>query len=84
MASESVRCSQWTIMALVAHQAQPVVHCLQVVDHCPLILVLLPTPEAVGYAAEVAKGVQVMYSHQSHNLWGLRRGYLMEEFKALT
>ena len=70
-------------MALVAYQAQPVVDCLQVVDHCPLILALLPTPGAVGYAAEVVKGIQVMYSHQSHNLWGLGRGYHMEEFKAL-
>ena len=40
-------------------------------------------PGAVGHAVEVAKGIQVMYYHQSHNLWGLRRGYCMEELQAL-
>ena len=58
-------------------------HHLQVVNYCLLILALLPTPGAVGYAAEVTKGIQVVYSHQSHNLWRLRRGYHMEELEAL-
>ena len=40
-------------MTSAAHQAQPVVHSLQVIDHGPLILALLPTPGAVGYATEV-------------------------------
>ena len=57
-------------------------HHLKVVDDCPLILALLPTPGAVGHAIEVVKGVQVMYGHQSHNLWGLRWGYNSEELKA--
>ena len=60
-----------TVVTFVAHQAEPVVHCLQVVNNCPLILALLPTPGAVGQAIEAAKGIQVMYAHQSHNLWGL-------------
>ena len=55
----------------------------QVVNHCPLVLALLPTPGAVGHAIEVAKGIWVVYSHQSHNLWRLRRGYHMEELEAL-
>ena len=63
------------IMTCVAHQAQPVVHSLQVIDHSPLILALLPTPGAVGYATEVAEGIWAVYPHQSHNLWRLRRWY---------
>ena len=51
--------------------------------YCPLILALLPTPGAVGYAAEVTKGIWVVYSCQSHNLWRLRRGYHMLELEAL-
>ena len=70
-------------MAFLAHQTQPVVHCLQVVDHCSLILVLLPMLGTVDYTTEAAKGIWVVYSHQSHNLWGLRNGYCMEEFDAL-
>ena len=54
-------------VAFVTHQAEPVVHCLQVVNNCSLILALLPTPGAVGQAIEVAKGIWVMYAHQSHN-----------------
>ena len=53
-----------------------------VVNNCPLILALLPTPGAVGQVIEVVKGIQVVYAHQSHNLWGLRQGYHMEELAA--
>ena len=60
---------------------QPVVHCPQVVNNCSLILALLPTPEAVGQAIEVAKGIWVVYATQSHNLLGLRWGYHMEELE---
>ena len=83
MVAESVGCGWWAIIAFVAHQAQPVVHCLQVVDHCPLILALLPTPGAVGYTTEAAKGIWAVYSHQSHDFWRLGMGYHMEEFEAL-
>ena len=39
---------------IFAHQAKPIVHCPEVVDDCPLILALLPTPGAVGHAIEMA------------------------------
>ena len=57
-------------------------HHLKVVDKCPLILALLPTPGTVSQAIEVAKGIWVVYAHQSHNLWGLQWGYHSEEFEA--
>ena len=50
------------------------VHGLEVIDHGALVLALLSGPRAVGYAAKVAKGIQVMYPHQSHNLRRFRRG----------
>ena len=76
MAAESAGCQGQAIVTFVAHQAQPVVHCLQVIDYGPFILALLPTPGIVGDAAEAAEGIWIMYSHQSHNLYGLRRGVL--------
>ena len=51
------------------------------IDHSPLILALLSTPGAVGYATKVAKDIQVMYSHQSHNLRIFGRGYHTEELQ---
>ena len=59
------------VVTFVTHQAEPVVHCPQVVNNCSLILALLHTPGAVGQTIEVAKGIWVVYTHQSHNLWGL-------------
>ena len=83
MEMESVSHCGWAIMTFVAYQAQPVVHHLQVVDHCPLVLALLPTPGAVAYAAEAAKGVQVMYSHQSHTLWDSEGGTTQRNLRPL-
>ena len=59
------------VVTFVAHQAEPVVHHPQVVNNCPPILALLPTPGTVGQGIEAVKGIQVVYTHQSHNLWGL-------------
>ena len=70
-------------MTSVAHQTQPVVHSPQVIDHGSIILALLPTPGAVGYATEMAEGIWAVYPYQSHDLWRLRRWYHTKEFEAL-
>ena len=57
-------------------------HHLQMVNNCPLILALLPTPGAVGQAIEVAKGTCVMYAHQSHNFGDSDGGTGTEELEA--
>ena len=54
-----------------AHKAESIVHCVEVVDDCALMLALLPVPRAVGYPIEVVQCIQVMYAYQAHNLWGL-------------
>ena len=82
MAAEGVWWGQQVVVTFVTHQTEPVVHCSKVVDNCPLILALLPTPGAVSHAIEVVKGIWDMYAHQSHNLWGLQWGYHLEGFKA--
>ena len=63
MAAEGVRCGGWTTIALITHQAQPVVCSLQVVDHHPFILALFPTPGAVGEAGKMLEGMLVMDTH---------------------
>ena len=68
VAVEGVGCCGQAIMTPVAHQAYPVVHGSQVIDHGALVLALLSAPMAVGYATEVAKGIWVVYPHQSHDL----------------
>ena len=84
MLAESVGHYGWAVMTSVAHQAQPVVHSLQVIDHGSLVLALIPAPGSVGYATEVVEGIWVMFPHQSHNLWRLRRWYHTKEFEALA
>ena len=42
-------------------QNEPVVHHQQVVNNCPLILPLLPTPEAVGQAIGVVSLSQLIW-----------------------
>ena len=82
MMAESVWWGWWVVVTFVTHQAKTVVHCLQAVNNCSLILTLLPTPGAVGQIIEVAKGIWVMYANQSHNLWGLWWGHCLEELDA--
>ena len=82
MVVESVWWGCWVVVTFVMHQTEPVVHCLQVVNNCFLILALLATPRAVGQAIEVVEGLWVMYAHQFHNLWGLWWGHHLEELEA--
>ena len=52
MEVEGVWSGWWVVATFVTQQAEPVVHYPKVVDDCPLILSLLPTPGAVSYAIE--------------------------------
>ena len=63
------------------HEAEPIVHCLEVIDNCTLILALLPAPRVVGHPIEVAQCVRVMYAHQAHNLRGLQWGTALRNFR---
>ena len=47
---------------------EPIVHCLEVVDDCALILALLPAPRAVDHPIEVVQCIWVIYAHQAHDL----------------
>ena len=45
------------------------------VDYGPLILALLTTPGTVGIGHEMSEGIAIVYSLQSHDLWGFQGGH---------
>ena len=53
------------------------------VDYGPLVLGLLTTPRTVGIAHKMLEGVTIMYSLQSHDLWGFQGWALLLGTSAL-
>ena len=64
MAADGLQHDGWAAKTFLTHEAQLVVHCLQVVDNGDFVLTLLPTPGAVGQPVEVAECIQIMYTCQ--------------------
>ena len=53
MVAKGIGRGGWAAIALFAHKTQPIMYHPELVDHCALILALLPTPGTVGHTVEV-------------------------------
>ena len=60
MLVEGVQHHCGTTETLVAHEAQPVMYCPQVVNDSSLILSILPAPRAVSVTGKTPEGIRVM------------------------
>ena len=58
-------------------------HCLQMIDDCPLVLPFLSTAQAVGYPVEMAECIQMVDIDLAHDLWGPYGRHWREEFQSL-
>ena len=67
-----------SLTSLMGSQSTVVCH-PQMVNHCPLILPLLPTPGTVGVACIMPKGIRIMDAHKPHDLRRLQGGHHPEE-----
>ena len=54
MVANGLQCDRQAAKTFFAHEAQFVMHCLQVIDDSTLVLAHLSAPGAVGHPIEVA------------------------------